>query len=193
MMTMARQKSSARSGSVRIIGGRWGGRRVPVPATSDVRPTGDRVRETLFNWLAPVIDGARCLDLFAGSGVLGLEALSRGASEVCFVERHGPAADQLERVLGTFECQTAKVVHGDALRYLGGAPTPFTLIFRDPPFGAIDIEHLCKLLEDGWLQDRAYIYLELGKHGHLPALPPGWQIFREKVAGEVRFALARKQ
>jgi 16S rRNA (guanine966-N2)-methyltransferase len=140
----------------------------------------------------PVIDGMRCLDLFAGTGALGLEALSRGASEAWFIERHRTAADQLEQVLKQFECESAAVINGDAFRFLGGEPTPFDLVFVDPPFSGIDMGNLCKLLQGGWLQDRAWIYFEMSKRGHLPALPPGWQVFREKVAGEVRFALARK-
>ena len=189
---MARKNLSSRSGIIRIVGGRWGGQRISIHAKSDVRPTGDRVRETLFNWLMPVIDGMRCLDLFAGTGVLGLEALSRGASEVWFVERNRLAADDLEQVLKRFECQNAEVVNSDAFRFLGGEPTPFNLVFLDPPFSGIDTENLCKLLDEGWLQDRAYIYFEMSKRSQLPALPPGWQVFREKVAGEVRFSLVQR-
>jgi 16S rRNA (guanine966-N2)-methyltransferase len=189
---MSGRKISSRAGNVRIIGGRWGGQRIPVGPGSDVRPTGDRVRETLFNWLMPFIDGMRCLDLFAGSGALGLEALSRGAAEAWFVEQNRLSADALDKVLGNLNCEDAMVVNGDAIRFLSGEPTPFNLVFLDPPFSGIDMENLCTLLEDGWLHDRACIYLEMSKSSDLPALPPNWSVFREKVAGDVRFALARR-
>ncbi len=189
---MSGEKISNRPGSIRIVGGRWGGQRIPVPANTGVRPTADRVRETVFNWLTPVIDGMRCLDLFAGTGVLGVEALSRGASEAWFVERNRPAAQALEQVLKRLECKSATVVNADAFRFLREDSMPFNLVFLDPPFDGIDMENLCTLLEEGWLQDRAYIYFEMGKRSHLPVMPPGWEVFREKVAGEVRFALARR-
>jgi 16S rRNA (guanine966-N2)-methyltransferase len=192
MTQMSGKNSSSRPGDIRIVGGLWRGQRISVHAGSDIRPTGDRIRETLFNWLIPVIDGMRCLDLFAGTGALGLEALSRGASEAWFVERHRIAADDLEQVIKRFECENAVVVNSDAIRFLGGEPTAFNLVFLDPPFTGIDMENLCKLLDEGWLQDRAYIYIEMRKRGQLPKLPLGWQVFREKVAGEVRFALAQR-
>jgi len=192
MTRMPGRNSSTRSGNIRIVGGQWRGQRISIHANSDIRPTGDRIRETLFNWLTPVVDGMRCLDLFAGTGALGLEALSRGASEVWFVERHRIAADALEQVLRRFGCENAMVVNNDAFRFLGGDPTPFNLVFLDPPFAGIDSENLCKLLEEGWLRDRAYIYFEMSKRSQLPTLPRGWQVFREKVAGDVRFALVQR-
>jgi len=177
---------------VRIIGGNWRGRRVTLPVGAGVRPTGDRVRETLFNWLAPIIDGARCLDLFAGSGALGLEALSRGARETIFVERDAAAVGQLVRNLEQFECRRASVVHGDALRFLERTPRPFDIVFVDPPFGEIDLQNLCTLLARGWLTDGARVYLETARHDDLPEMPVGWVIDRNKTAGQVRFALARR-
>jgi 16S rRNA (guanine966-N2)-methyltransferase len=189
---MSRRKISKRAGSIRIVGGRWGGQRISIDAESDIRPTGDRVRETLFNWLTPVIDGMSCLDLFAGSGALGLEALSRGASEAWFVERNRAAADALEQVLERLDCASATVVNSDARIFLERSPNRFNLVFLDPPFSGIDMENLCTLLGQGWLQERAFVYFEMNKRSHLPALPPGWDVFREKVAGDVRFALVRK-
>lgn len=156
-----------------------------------MRPTGDRVRETLFNWLAPVIEGARCLDLFAGSGSLGLEALSRGAGETVFVELEPAAAAQLERNLERLECREASVVRADALRFLDREPRRFDLVFLDPPFGTIDPANLCTLLQRGWLAEGALVYLESSRRGDPPALPAGWVVDHEKAAGQVRFALVK--
>lgn len=184
------KKSGGRPGQVRIIGGAWRGRRLPVPAGTPVRPTGDRIRETLFNWLSPVIGGMRGLDLFAGTGVLGIEALSRGASELCFVERDPQAARAIEESLRRLGCDQGRVVTGDALRFLSGAPRPFDLVFLDPPFGAVALGDLCTLLDGGWLAAGARVYLELPRDEPMPALPPGWEVLREKTAGQVHFALA---
>lgn len=189
---MGRNTSSSRPGRLRIIGGRWRGHRISLPARAGIRPTGDRIRETLFNWLAPFIDGARCLDLFAGSGALGLEALSRGAGETVFVEHDSGVANRLEQTLEQLGCRDATVVRGDALEFLRGAPTPFDVVFLDPPFGEMDLGNLCTLLERGWLSREARIYLETGRADRLPALPPGWTVAREKTAGQVRFALVRR-
>lgn len=180
------------SGRLRIIGGRWRGRRIRLPTQPDIRPTGDRIRETLFNWLAPIIAGARCLDLFAGSGALGLEALSRGAGETVFVERDEAAVRHLVKALEQLECRDANVIHGDALRFLKGPPRPFDIVWLDPPFGDIDLANLCTLLERGWLAHGARIYLEMSRHDDLPGLPAGWVVDRDKTAGQVRFALARR-
>jgi 16S rRNA (guanine966-N2)-methyltransferase len=176
-------------GEVRIIGGEWRGRRLPVPPGSAVRPSGDRVRETLFNWLAPVIGGMRGLDLFAGTGVLGLEALSRGAAEVCFVEREPRIAQAIEESLRRLGCDRGRVVSADALRFLAGTPQPFDLVFLDPPFGSVAPGDLCTLLQAGWLAPLARVYLELPRREPVPGLPPGWTGLREKTAGGVRFAL----
>lgn len=178
-------------GEVRIIGGQWRGRRLPVLPSAGLRPSGDRVRETLFNWLAPFIEGSRCLDLFAGTGVLGLEALSRGAAEACFVEREVAVARGIEDSLRRLGCDRGRVVTGDALRFLAGPPRPFDVVFLDPPFGAVALGDLCTLLDGGWLAAGARIYLESACAEPLPALPPGWEALREKTAGQVRFGLAR--
>ena len=191
MPRMAKLGPSGQSGSLRIIGGRWRGRRFPCPPDDRTRPTGDRIRETLFNWLAPVIDGARCLDLFAGSGALGLEALSRSAAGVSFVEKDAGAVRQLETTLGMLDCAEADVVKGDALRFLAGPPTRFDIVFLDPPFGVIDPGNLCTLLEDGWLAGCARVYIEMRRDAELPELPAGWTIVRDKAAGRVRFVLVR--
>lgn len=186
-----RQPSAA--GSVRIIGGRWRGRRLPVPATTGLRPTPDRVRETLFNWLMPVLPGAACLDLFAGTGVLGIEALSRGAASACFVERDPGAAAVLRASLQQLQAEAAEVVAADALAWLAGVPRGFDVVFLDPPYGEEPLANLCTLLERGWLKPGARIYLEASRTAALPALPPGWRLLREKTAGQVRYALAQRE
>lgn len=140
----------------------------------------------------PIIDGARCLDLFAGTGVMGLEALSRGASEAWFVEKNSAAAAALEAVLEQLDCSRATVTADNALAFLNREPSPFDLVFVDPPFESLDLENLCTLLEEGWLSPGARVYLELGKRSDLPALPAHWGIDREKTAGEVRFVLAKR-
>ncbi len=185
---------TAPPGQLRIIGGSWRGRRLPVPLAPGLRPTPDRVRETLFNWLAPVISGMCCLDLYAGTGALGLEALSRGAAEVCFVEREPVVARALEQALARLACAPpqASVACADAVRFLRGTPRPFDLVFLDPPFGTGGIGDLCTLLDGGWLADGARIYLEMAREQPLPLLPPGWEVLREKEAGQVRYALVRR-
>jgi 16S rRNA (guanine966-N2)-methyltransferase len=175
---------------VRIIGGAWRGRRLPVVEAPGLRPTADRIRETLFNWLAPVISGTRCLDLFAGTGALGLEALSRGATEVWFVERQASVARALEESLRRFGSDAGRVVVADALRYLAGPPRPFDVVFLDPPFGDVELGDLCTLLANGWIAGGGRVYLEMPGDRDLPALPPGWEVLREKTAGQVRYALA---
>jgi len=187
-----KNRSRSPSGAVRIIGGTWRGRRLPVVDAPGLRPTSDRIRETLFNWLAPLISGTRCLDLFAGTGALGLEALSRGAAEVCFVERQEAAARVLEESLRRFGSDAGRVVVADALRFLAGPPQQFDVIFLDPPFGDVDLGDLCKLLSDGWLAGGGRVYLEMPRARELPVLPPGWALLREKTAGQVRYALASK-
>src|SRR4051812_13761804 len=125
---------AAQSRVLRIIGGTWRGRRLRFPPQEEIRPTPDRVRETLFNWLGTHVVGARCLDLFAGSGALGLEALSRGAAHVTFVERDAVAARELRARLTEWGAVGAQVEQMEAMRFLGGTPQPFEIVFLDPPF-----------------------------------------------------------
>jgi 16S rRNA (guanine966-N2)-methyltransferase len=191
-MQMSAKRSSRPPGSVRIVGGRWRGRRIPVSDVGGIRPTPDRVRETLFNWLAPVLDGARCLDLFAGTGVLGLEALSRGAVESRFVEKNPAAGNALQAELEKLDCDGATLVAGNALAFLKQDPSPFDIVFVDPPFDSLDLGNLCTLLDEGWLSRGAHVYLELSKRSEMPPLPDRWDLTHEKVAGEVRFGLARR-
>lgn len=192
MPAMTKQGSKGQSGKLRIIGGQWRGRKFPCLPGELTRPTGDRVRETLFNWLAPFINDARCLDLFAGTGALGLEALSRGAAGVTFVEQDAPAARQLESTLRELECADAQVIRGDALQYLAGTPTPFDIVFLDPPFGVIDPGYLCTLLNSHWLARGAHIYIETRRGDESAELPAGWTTVRDKTAGRVRFRLIHR-
>jgi 16S rRNA (guanine966-N2)-methyltransferase len=179
--------------SVRIIGGAWRGRRIRFPSAAELRPTPDRVRETLFNWLQGVIGDARCLDLFAGSGALGLEALSRGAREVVLVEHEPRVAAALKETIAALGDGRCQLVTADAFRYLAGAARPFDVVFLDPPFAQGWLAELCKLLENGgWLAPRAFIYLEGAARDGIPPLPDPWETVRETRAGEVHGVLARR-
>ena len=168
----------------------WRGRKLRFPPSPEIRPTPDRVRETLFNWLGPRLPGARCLDLFAGSGALGLESLSRGAAHVTFVERDGAAARELRVRLSEWGAIGAEVEHGDALRFLGGAGRPFGIVFLDPPFDSDFLSLAAEQLESGnWLAPGALIYVECAARSGLPTLPPGWTTTKAKQAGEVGYHL----
>ncbi|KQZ69096.1 16S rRNA (guanine(966)-N(2))-methyltransferase RsmD [Rhodanobacter sp. Root561] len=178
-------------GRVRIIGGSLRNSRLEVPDVPGLRPTAERVRETLFNWLAPVIEGMDCLDLCAGTGALGIEALSRGAASVQFVERDARAAQALRANLVRLKADQAPVNVTDAGSFLQQAGRAHDLVFLDPPF-ALDLwTALAGQLErGGWLAARAWIYVE-SPRAVVPDLPPTWQLHREGHAGEVRFALYR--
>jgi 16S rRNA (guanine966-N2)-methyltransferase len=186
-----RRGSTGPPGQIRIIAGKWRGRRIPVLDSEGLRPTGDRARETLFNWLAGHLSGADCLDLFAGTGALDLEALSRGARTACFVERESRVAEQLSGIIRTLGAEGAEVLCFDAVTFLRGAKRAFDIVFVDPPFAGPDHGELCTLLAQGWLRDCGWVYLEMGRDRGLPDLPAGWQVHRENTAGQVRFALVR--
>ncbi len=187
-------KGEARNrNSVRIIGGRWRGRRIAFPDLPGLRPTPDRVRETLFNWLQHSLAGVRCLDLFAGSGALGLEALSRGAQEVVFIDQAAAAArslqEQLTRLNGV---ANAKVFSMGAARYLRGAAQPFDIVFMDPPFGQDALAEYVPLLDTGgWVSKGSLVYLENERTAGVPRLPSHWEVLKSKSAGEVGYHLVR--
>jgi 16S rRNA (guanine966-N2)-methyltransferase len=189
--------AAGRRNSVRIIGGGWRGRRVSFPDLPGLRPTPDRVRETLFNWLQPSVAGARCLDLFAGSGALGLEALSRGAKELVFVEQAVPASRALqEQLIRLGGGAKGRVVEMGAARFLRTAPEthggPFDIVFLDPPFGRQALAEYVPLLDGGqWLKTGALVYLENEKAEGVPVLPAQWELLKSKSAGEVGYHLAR--
>lgn len=178
-------------GSLRIIGGQWRGRRLPVPDRTGLRPTSDRVRETLFNWLAPVLPGARCLDLFAGTGALGFEAASRGAGEVLMIERDRMAAAGLRANRNLLAASQVSVQQADALQWLRRGGSALDIVFLDPPFAQnLLAPALHALGEHAWLKPSTLIYLELARDQDMPVLPRGWVLSRDKTAGQVRYALA---
>jgi 16S rRNA (guanine966-N2)-methyltransferase len=175
---------------LRIIGGKWRGRKLRFPPSPGIRPTPDRVRETLFNWLAPRVVGARCLDLFAGSGALGLESLSRGADHVTFVERDSAAVRELRARLAEWGATGAHLEQGDAMGFLGGTGAPYDIVFLDPPFDSDAVTVAARLLEQRhWLAPGALIYVECAARGGLPELPPSWVVTKTKQAGEVGYHL----
>ncbi len=183
-------KSNSSESQVRIIGGIHRGRKLPFAEMPGLRPTGDRIRETLFNWLQPVIQGARCLDLFAGSGALGIEAASRGAGKVVLVDSAGSVVRQLGENKTTLSLDQLRVVRADALQFLEQPPTPFDVVFLDPPFDNNLLEPICHRLTMGWLADGARIYLEEDISREFPSLPEGWELIKEKSTGQVRYGLA---
>lgn len=186
-------RTKMRGGTVRIIAGRLRGSRLAVPDRPGLRPSPDRLRETLFNWLTPWIPGARCLDLYAGTGALGIEALSRGAASCVFVERDPALADALRANLARLQVEGGEVVQGDALDYLRlGTAGRIDLAFVDPPFGSDAWgATLAALEESGVLADDALVHVESPRTvAH--AAPPGWQAHRQGRAGEVVHALYRR-
>ncbi|VEA61393.1 Ribosomal RNA small subunit methyltransferase D [Serratia plymuthica] len=185
----AKKPPQAAAGQIRIIGGQWRGRKLPVPSSPGLRPTTDRVRETLFNWLAPVIQGARCLDCFAGSGALGLEALSRYAGSATLLEFERPVAQQLEKNLALLQGK-GTVVNTNTLNWLAGNGQPFDVVFLDPPFRKGLLAETVTLLErQGWLANEAWIYVEAEAESAAADVPANWQLHREKVAGQVAYRL----
>lgn len=181
---------NATPGKVRIIAGRWRGTRLDVPAVVGLRPTSDRVRETLFNWLMPHLPGARVVDLFAGTGALGLEALSRGAASVLLVERDPALVASLRAMLGRLqESGGGKVAQGDALHVLATSDASFDIAFVDPPFAGALWSRVWPVLAPR-LATGALVYVEAPHDADL-ALPVGWTLHREGRTREVRYALLR--
>lgn len=182
-----KSRRRAGTGRIRIIGGDLRGSVLVVPERPGLRPTPNRLRETLFNWLQPYIAGARCLDLFAGSGALGIEALSRGAGHVCLVERDAGLAQSMDANLERLRQGEKARVHGmDALSLLSGEPSMvFDIVFVDPPFADALWDRAAALLDGGkWLAPRARVYLEMPV-GTAFVSPPGWTLQRETTAGGV--------
>lgn len=176
-------------GKVRIIGGQWRRHLLRVPDGQQLRPTPDRVRETLFNWLAPILPGARCLDLFAGTGVLGFEAASRGASRVVLVEHDARVAEHLRREAATLGAEQVQVVCADAPSWLIAARERFDVLFVDPPYGRIDVTGLLlRIASADVLASDARVYVE-GPIDALPVVPATWRSLRAQRAGRVRYHL----
>lgn len=176
---------------LRLIGGQWRGRKLQFPLCDGLRPTGDRIRETLFNWLGAYVPDAVGADLFAGSGALGLEALSRGARLMTFCERDPAAAKALAGNLALLGASGGRLQHMDALQWLNSSliETPLELVFLDPPFAA-DLwqPSINALAARPWLADGAAIYIESGP-GSVFQVPDTWELHREKRAGSVCYRL----
>ena len=190
---------SRAKGEIRLISGIWRGRKLPVLNAQGLRPTGDRIKETLFNWLAPYIVEARCLDAFAGSGSLGFEALSRQAKWVTFLELDRQVVAQLKQNLITLKASShAQIRNEDSLALLRKNPkevgeTPFDLVFLDPPFHFQLAEQAATLLENQqWLAQGALIYVETEKDCAFHA-PSTWQCLKEKTSGMVCYRLYQKE
>ena len=178
---------------LRIIGGRWRGRRLEVSESEGLRPTPDRVRETLFNWLQPYIAGASCLDLFAGTGALCLEALSRGAADAVMVEKAPSVAQRLRQHVEKLQAVGAEVVVADAVDFLQRSPRAFDVVFLDPPFKSNLIADCAAMVEAlGWIKPGGFVYVEAPGHMKELSLPATWELIRSKKAGQVGYHLARK-
>ena len=178
-------------GQLRIISGQWRSRKLGFPEAPGLRPTPDRVRETLFNWLAAHIEGAKVLDAFTGSGALYLEALSRGASMALALDANATAISSLRHNLDLLGCATGQLLQSDALKYLETqTPSAFDLVFLDPPFHQNLLPATCTLLEEkGWLAERAWIYTESETPPSTLQMPTTWRLHREKKAGQVYYSL----
>ncbi len=185
------RQDQTEAGKIRIIGGRWRGTRLSVLVSPGLRPSSDRARETLFNWLMPVLPGARVVDVFAGTGALGLEAVSRGAASAVLVERDATLAQALRETVARLSAQeSVQVVQSDAPGWLARQPAAsFDLAFVDPPFSA-DLWQATLDVLLPTLAPSAWVYVE-SPHEQAPALPPQWGLHREGRTREVRFALYR--
>ncbi|MEM6580713.1 MAG: 16S rRNA (guanine(966)-N(2))-methyltransferase RsmD [Pseudomonadota bacterium] len=188
-------KRSRQQNTLRIIGGQWRGRKLTFPPDKSLRPTPDRVRETLFNWLSPSISGARCLDLYAGSGALGMEALSRGAFSCDFVDNSAAAIFQIQqhlKMLKTAQPMVCKAMSAD--QFLASAQLPYDIVFLDPPFDQTLLETSCSQLHQKRLiSDGGLVYAESHAKTTAIAVPSSWELLRDKIAGDVKYRLFRTQ
>lgn len=181
-------------GQLRIIAGEWRGRKLPVADLPGLRPTSDRIRETVFNWLTPYLPDAEVLDCFSGTGALSFEALSRGAASAVLIEKAAPAAQALKNNLTTLKTSRAQVIHADSLQWLQQpAPKKFDLVFLDPPFRMGLLEQACQLLDaNGYLHDDSLIYIEVEKELTPLPVPASWRPLKSKTGGQVSFSLWSK-
>jgi len=180
----------ANSNSLRIIGGSWRSRRLQFYDSPKIRPTPDRVRETLFNWLAGYIHNANCLDLFAGSGALGFEAVSRGAAQVTLIENDAKIVNKLKQQKALFEAENIEIKHQNAVSFLQKTQQKYDVIFLDPPFASALLEQVVSIIiAQQRLTEKGVLYVEE------PSMQESLPIFKtlacghEKVSGEVRYAL----
>ncbi|MSR16034.1 MAG: 16S rRNA (guanine(966)-N(2))-methyltransferase RsmD [Gammaproteobacteria bacterium] len=177
-------------GRIRIIGGEWRRRWLTIPSGSLLRPTADRVRETLFNWLGPYLPGSYCLDLFAGTGALGLEAVSRGAERAVLVENHPRIMQQLKANVSNLKTDRVEFVELDACCFIAASPSRrFDLVFLDPPFGTTLLTTVVPMITRAFLAPSALIYLESEREAPRIALPDGWRIMREGETRQTRYCL----
>ena len=176
--------------SLRIIGGKWKRHTIRFEGSHDLRPTPDAVRETLFNWLTPTVQGANCLDLFSGSGALGFEAASRGACQVHLVEHNYAVYKQLLRARDSLSAEQIHIHYQDGLRFLEHCVERFDIVFLDPPFqGTLSKPVLSMLEHSNNLIEEALVYLERPKNGNPLILPKAWKIHREKTTGSSIYGL----
>ena len=194
----ATNKSKQQRAKLRIIGGQWRSRMLPIPELEGLRPTPDRVRETLFNWLNANIPGAKCADLFCGSGALGLEALSRSAKSCVFVDASRVVTQQIQKNLDTLSCKDALTLNQSTLNLLElpltsqpalAEKAPFDIVFIDPPFRKGWVDTILPLLDKGWLAEGALVYLEMEKETPVPAIANQWDLLKEKTAGQLVYRL----
>ncbi|MDG3086665.1 16S rRNA (guanine(966)-N(2))-methyltransferase RsmD [Vibrio hannami] len=193
MVRRRRQNTSQNktsTGHVRIIAGLWRGRKLPVKDAEGLRPTTDRVKETLFNWLAQDIPHSKCLDLFSGSGGLGFESASRQAEKVTMLELNPDAHKQLASNVSLLKAENIEAINTDALAFLKNSGSPYDVVFIDPPFRKGLLDEVIQLLEsNGWLTENAMIYVETETELQLECIPENWHLHREKTAGQVSYRL----
>ncbi|MGB1199632.1 MAG: 16S rRNA (guanine(966)-N(2))-methyltransferase RsmD [Thalassotalea sp.] len=183
-------KNHAKMGAIRIIAGKHRGRKLPVLMADGLRPTTDRTKETLFNWLMPYINNSNCLDCFAGAGSLSFEALSRGARNITLIELDKAAAKQLNENKKLLNASNINVINNNALKFLA-QPTAeqYDIVFIDPPFHKGLAEQALALVNNGWLNKNALIYVEVESNASTPSLPDDWLLLKEKVSGQVAYRL----
>jgi len=193
-MNQAKKQSNKKTsmGSIRIISGKHRGRKLPVLMSDGLRPTTDRVKETVFNWLMPYINNSKCLDCFAGAGSLGFEAISRGADHVTLIELNTAIAKQLLLNKSLLKTDDLSIINTNLLNFLNKQEKlHYDIVFIDPPFRQNLIKQTCELLVDGWLAKQALIYVESESEIQL-SIPKNWLLLKEKVAGQVAYRLYQK-
>ena len=175
------------SRTIRITAGIWRGTRIPVMAVRGLRPTPSRVRETVFNWLRTDLPGARCLDLFAGTGALGFEAVSRGAASCDLIERNRPLVEGLTALKSRLRASSITVYHDDALQWLKEEPRQYDVVFLDPPFDTIELKALLEALSEGWVVNESKIYVEVSRQDL--TIQKDWQVLKQGTTRKVSYAL----
>lgn len=189
-----KSRKSIKGGFIRLISGKWRGKKLPVKDIEGLRPTTDRTKETLFNWLMHDINDATCLDCFSGSGSLGFEALSRFAKKVTLLEKDKSVSKQLRENLATLNVNNASVIEGDSISYLNrDATEQYNIVFIDPPFNKNLVQPCCDALQsNGYLAPEALIYIEREIDLMALNIPNSWALLKEKSTGQVTYQLYRK-